>query len=121
MNVVESIKDKATVLASSVGDFNKLTIDKIEEAAGLNIASVGYLNNILIRQLRIVSGIRDLESIQKLTADSISLSGDLAKRLLDDGKAWLNLGVDFTKKATDLLKGDSVDAAKKSAVKSVAA
>jgi hypothetical protein len=127
MSVVETLKDKVETLASSAGDISKLTVDKIEEAANLNIASLGYFSNLCIRELRLLSSIRNVDSIQSLTADSISIGGDLTKRALEDGKAWLNLGVDYTKKVSSLLRGDGVanndglDSGKKPAVKSAAA
>jgi hypothetical protein len=54
----------------------------------------------------VLSGIRGVDSIQNLTADSISIGGDLTKRALEDGKAWLNLAMDYAKKVSSLLKGD---------------
>ncbi len=121
MTVVDTIKDKAGSVVSSVSDFNAIAVDKLEEVSNINIASIGYFSNTLVKQLRSLTSVRDADSFRKFTADSISLSGDLAKRVLDDSKAWLNLGVDFTKKTTDLLKGANVDVEKKSAIKSVAA
>lgn len=120
MSVVETLKDKAGDFLSSAGDINKLAIDKVEEAAKLNLASATYFSNIGIRQLRALSGIRDLDSIQKFTADTISLSGEVAKKVLDDSKAWLNLGADVKDKVSGIFKAqDDSELKKKPAVKSV--
>lgn len=118
MSVVETFKDKASGFISSAGDLNKLMIDKVEEATKLNLASATYFSNIGIRQLRSISGIRDVDSLQKFTADSISLSGEIAKKVLDDTKAWLNLGADVKDRVSDIFKSsDDAEIKKKAVVK----
>jgi phasin family protein len=118
MSVVETLKDKAGDILSSAGDFNRIAIDKIEEATKLNLASATYFSNIGIRQLRALSAIRDLDSIQKFTADSISLSGEVAKKVLDDSKAWLSLGADVKDKVGNIFAHrEETDLKKKAAVK----
>jgi ribosomal protein S16 len=63
-----------------------------------------------------------LESIQKFTADSISLSGEIVKKVLDDSKAWLNIGADVKDRVSSIFKNrDDVEAKKKPAVKSALA
>lgn len=122
MSVVETFKDKASDFLSSAGDLNRLAIDKVEEATKLNLASATYFSNIGIKQLRALSGVRDLESAQKFTADSISLSGEIVKKVLDDSKAWLNLGADVKDRVSDIFShAQEVDSRKKSVVKSAVA
>lgn len=122
MSVVETFKDKAGDLISSAGDLNKLVIDKVEEAAKLNLASATYFSNIGIRQLRALSGIRDLDSVQKFTADSISLSGEIVKKVLDDTKAWMNIGADVKDRVSSIFKSrEDAEGKKKAVVKSAAA
>ena len=123
MSVVETFKDKATDFLSSAGDLNRLAIDKVEEATKLNLASATYFSNIGIKQLRALSSVRDLESVQKFTADSISLSGEIVKKVLDDSKAWLNLGADVKDRVTDIFKHthEEIEAKKKPIVKSAIA
>lgn len=122
MNVVETFKDKAGDLISSAGDLNKLVIDKMEEATKLNLASASYFSNVGIRQLRAMSGVRDLDSMQKFTADSISLSGEIVKKVLDDSKAWLNIGADVKDRVSGIFKSrEDTEGKKKAAVKSAAA
>lgn len=122
MNVVETFKDKASGFVSSAGDLNKLVIDKIEEATKLNLASATYFSNIGIRQMRALSGIRDLDSLQKFTADSISLSGEVVKKMLDDSKTWLNIGADMKERASSIFNTqEDSEGKKKSVVKTAAA
>ncbi len=94
MAVLETIKDKADVIKgkagpvlASVGDLNEVAIDKIEEASKLSLSSAGYFSQIGIKQLRAASSVKDMESLRKFTADSISLSGEIAKKMLEDSKA----------------------------------
>src|SRR5690606_15770395 len=115
MAVIESIKDKASVVMSSAGEINKLAIDKMEEMAKINLASAGYFSEIGIKQMRALSGVKDLETMRKFTADSISLSGEIAKKLLDDSKTWMGFGSDIKEKVTDLFKKE--EEPKKKAVK----
>ncbi|HET8710796.1 MAG TPA: hypothetical protein VFM32_05440 [Spongiibacteraceae bacterium] len=122
MSIVNTFKDKAGDLLSSAGDLNKLAIDKVEEAAKLHIASATYFSNIGIRQMRAVSGIRDLDTMQKFTADSISLSGEIIKKVLDDTKAWMNIGADVKDRVSSIFKsGEESESKKKQSVKSAAA
>jgi phasin family protein len=112
MAVIEAIKDKAEFLKEKTGSFysstqelNKLTIDKLEEASKIGLDSVAYFSGVGIKQLRAASGIRDLEGIREFTAGSISLSGEIAKKVLDDGKSLFGLGVDMKDKITSLFPG----------------
>lgn len=116
MSVVETFKDKASGFMSSAGDLNKLVIDKVEEASKLNLASAAYFSNIGIRQMRAMSGIRDVDSLQKFTADSISLSGEVVKKVLDDTKAWLNLGSDVKDRVSSIFKSSEDSESKKKTV-----
>ncbi len=122
MSVVETFKDKASGFISSAGDINKLMIDKVEEATRLNLAAATYYSGIGIRQLRSISGVRDIDSLQKFTADSISLSGEVAKKVLDDSKAWLSLGADLKDRVSAVFKApasasEDIETRKKQVVK----
>ena len=107
MAVIETLKEKASVLKdkagvvlASVGDMNKFAIDKMEETSKLNLSSAGYFSDISIKQMRALSSIKDIDSLRKFTADSISLSGEIAKKMLDDSKAWMMVGSDIKEKVT---------------------
>jgi phasin family protein len=104
MTVIDSIKSKASAVAASAGEINKLAIDKAEEMAKINLATFGYFSDIGIKQMRAMSGIKDVDSLRKFTADSISLSGEIAKKLLDDSKTWMGFGSDIKEKVTDIFK-----------------
>ena len=108
MAVIETLKDKAGILKdkagvvmASVGNLNKFTIDKIEQASKLNLSSASYFSDVSIKQMRAVTSIKDIDSLRKFTADSISLSGEMAKKMLDDSKAWLMVGSDIKTKLTE--------------------
>jgi phasin family protein len=120
MTVMETLKDKTGAILSSAGDFNKLAIDKVEEAVKLNLASVSYFSDVSVKQLRAMSAIRDMDSLRRFTADTISLSGEVAKKMLDDSKAWMSLGTDMKEKVADMFaKPEESDIKKKMPVKSV--
>jgi phasin family protein len=126
MTVMGTLKDRAGTFIASAGDINRLTIDKMEEAVKLNLASASYYSEVGVRQLRAMSGVRDMDSMRKFTADTISLSGEIAKKMLDDSKAWMNLGNDIKEKFTDIFakREEDLNEAKKkagSSVKSVVA
>jgi phasin family protein len=116
MAVIGTLKDKAGVVISSAGEINKLAIDKVEEMAKINLATANYFSDISIKQLRALTGVKNLETMRKFTADSISLSGEIAKKLLDDSKTWMSFGADIKEKVTDLLsKKEEVEPKKKPA------
>ncbi|HEY3700084.1 MAG TPA: hypothetical protein VGK97_12170 [Spongiibacteraceae bacterium] len=128
MAVIESIKEQASVLKgkagmvlSTIGDLNKLAIDKIEEMSKLNLSSASYFSELGIKQMRGVTSIKDAESLRKFTADSISLSGEVAKKMLDDSKAWMGVGGDMKDKITDMFTSKDEIAIKKKVSKAVAA
>lgn len=110
MNIVESLKDKTDGILSSAGDINRVLVDKLEQGSRLNIDSATYYSNVGIRQLRALSNIRDFESVQKFTADSISQSGDVIKKLLDDSKSWMGLFGDTKDQLTDIFKSNTQSA-----------
>jgi phasin family protein len=116
------VKDKAGVVLSSVADLNEIAIDKVEQASKLTLSSAGYFCDVSIKQLRAASGVRDLESLRKFTADSISLSGELAKKMLDDSKAWMSVGSDMKEQVVSIFKPkEEMVSKKKTVAKSVAA
>ena len=128
MAVIESIKEKADMLKgkagvvlSSIGGLNKLAIDKVEEISKMNLSSASYYSELGIKQMRAVTGVKDLESLRKFTADSISLSGEVAKKMLDDSKAWMGMGADVKEKITDMFASKDEIVAKKKVAKAVAA
>lgn len=95
MNIIDSIKDKGSAALSSVGQFNEQAIDKLDTSAKMSLSTLSYFTDIGFKQLRALSSIRDVESLRKFSADTISLTGDATKRLLDDGKAWMSLGAEI--------------------------
>jgi phasin family protein len=116
------IKDKAGVVLASVGDLNELAIEKVEEASKLSLSSAGYFCDVSIKQMRAASSVRDMDSLRKFTADSISLGGEIAKKMLDDSKAWMTAGTDMKDKVGSIFKPKEETVAKKKPVaKSVAA
>lgn len=128
MAVIESIKEKAGmlkgkagVLLSSVSDINKMAIDKVEEISKMNLSSAGYYSELGIKQMRAVSSIKDLDSLRKFTADSISMSGEVAKKMLDDGKSWMGMSGDVKDKITEMFTSKDEISAKKKVAKAVAA
>ncbi|MFT3928879.1 MAG: phasin family protein [Spongiibacteraceae bacterium] len=127
MAVIESIKEKAGmlkgkagVLLSSVGDLNKMAIDKMEEVSKMNLSAAGYYSELGIKQMRAVTSIKDLDSLRKFTADSISLSGEVAKKMLDDSKSWMGVGADVKDKITDMFTSKDEVASKKKVAKAAA-
>lgn len=122
MAVIDSMKERVSMVAESAEGVRQLAIDKIEEAARLNLASASYLSEVGIRQLRAATSIRDLESMRRFTAETISLSGELTKKMLDDGKAWMSMGADARDRMTDMVsKQESGDLKKKPTAKSASA
>lgn|SRR5690606_393373 len=128
MVVFETFKDKADVLKgkagavmSSVSDLNEIAIDKLDEVSQLTLSSAGYFSQVGIRQLRAATSIRDMDSLRKFTADSISLSGEIAKKVLDDGKAWRSAGTDMKDKVSGVFKPKEEVIAKKKAASKMAA
>ena len=116
MTVMDTLKEKAGSFAASAGELNKFTIDKFEEMTKMNIASASYYSELGIKQLRALSGLRDMESVRKFTGDSISLGGEVAKKMLDDSKAWMSLGSEMKEKVTSAFgKGEEVEIKKKPA------
>lgn len=115
MVTIETIKAKAGVVLSSLGDLNTLAIDKMEEMAQLNMSSASYLSAVGIKQMRSATSIKDVDSLRKFTADSISLSGEIMKKVLDDGKTWMAVGGDLKTKVTDIFSTKAEAATKKKA------
>lgn len=116
----EKVKSKASALWFSSHELNKLAIDKMEETTKLGLASTVYFSAAGFRQLRAVSKVKDMESMRDFTADSITLSGEIAKKILDDGKSLLGIGVGMKDKIASLFTNAEEVAQKKPATKSTA-
>ena len=95
MNIIESVKDKGSAAMSTASQINAQVIDKLDASAKLNLSTLSYFTDIGFRQLRAMSAIRDMESLRKFSADTVSLTSEVTKRLYDDSKAWLSLGADI--------------------------
>lgn len=111
MNMVESLKGKTDGLLSSAGDINRVLVDKLEQGTRLNLDSANYYSGVGIKQMRALSNIRDFDSVQKFTADSISQSGEIIKKVLDDSKAWMNLFGEAKDQLTGVLKSTTQNTA----------
>lgn len=127
MAVIESIKDKAEFLKAKAGslyssahELNKLTIDKMEEASKIGLESAAYFSGVGIKQLRAASSIRDLETAREFTAGSITLTGEIAKKVLDDSKALFGLGAGMKDKITSMFPSKEEVVKKKATSKPVA-
>jgi hypothetical protein len=120
MSMVDSIKDKTNLAVSYAGEFHELAANKVEQAIDLHIATFDYFGKVAVRQLRMLNTLHEQDSLQKLAADSVSLSGELAKRVWDDSSAWLSLTIDFTKQACGIIRRDSVDVGKLTDIKAIA-
>jgi phasin family protein len=126
MAVIEAIKDKADFLKEKAGSFyssaydlNKLTIDKFEETSKIGLESAAYFSGIGFKQLRAASSVKDVESLREFTAGSITLSGEIAKKVLDDGKALLGLGAGVKDKITSMFPSKEEVVKKKTTTKPV--
>lgn len=95
MNIIDSIKDKGSATLSSVGQLNEQAIDKLDTSAKLSLSTLSYFTDIGFKQLRALSSIRDMESLRKFSSDTVSLTGEVTKRLLNDSKAWMSLGAEI--------------------------
>jgi phasin family protein len=120
MAVIEAIKDKADFLKEKAGslyssahDLNKLAIDKLEEASKIGLDSAAYFTGVGIRQLRAASNVKDLESAREFTAGSITLTGEIAKKVLDDSKALFGLGAGVKDQITSMFPSKEEVAKKK--------
>lgn len=117
MPVIETIKAKAGMALSSLSELNSLAIDKMEEIAQINTSSASYFSAAGIKQMRAATSVKDVDSLRKFTADSISLSGEIMKKVLDDGKTWMAVGGDLKDKITGIFATKEETGGKKKASK----
>jgi phasin family protein len=127
MSVTETIKDKAEMLKGKAGalwssayELNKLAVDKIEEASKLSLDSAAYFSGVGIQQIRAASAVKDMESMRSFTAGSITLSGEIAKKMMDDSKALFGLGVGMKDKITSMFPSKEEAVKKKAPTKPTA-
>lgn len=128
MTVIETLKDKtetlkmkAGVLWASAHELNKLAVDKLEETSSLGLASASFYSGVGIKQLRAVSSVKDMETMRAFTADSITLSGEIAKKVMDDSKSLLSIGAGVKDKITSMFPRKAEEVVKKKTAKPVAA
>jgi phasin family protein len=113
MNVIESFKDKTAGLVSSIGDINKLFVRKLEDSAKHNISSMSYFANAGIKQLHALTDVHDLASTQKFAIDSVSLSGEMVKKIFEDARQTMNIWSDTGDQLSAIVKRQGAAETKK--------
>jgi phasin family protein len=95
MELMETIKQNASKLISSAADAETIAIDKLEKIASANVDSIRYYNDINIRQLRAMANIRDLDSLRQFVTGTISLTGEIATRMINDSQKSISIGTEI--------------------------
>lgn len=105
MSVMESLKIKADSVLGSASGLRKVGVDVVEKTTRGALDSCGFYNGLGIRQLRSFAAISDLNSARAFVADSVSLSGDVFKRVIDDLQKTIAIGSEVRSSLGDTLNG----------------
>lgn len=89
---MESFKVKADSVLGSASGLRKVGVDVVEKTTRGALESCGFYNGIGIKQLRSLASVSDINSARSFVAESVTLSGDIFRRVLDDLQKTIAIG-----------------------------
>ena len=75
--------------------FLAIAIDQLEKITNANVDSIRYYSDVNIRQLRAMASIHDLDSLRQFITGTISLTGEIATRMINDSQKSISIGTEI--------------------------
>lgn len=107
MEILSSLKGGYQTWLSSIAEINNLTIDQLEKITEKQIDSTKYFTGLGIRQLKAIQGAGSIDGIKTLANESVSLTGNITKKLIEDSQEGIALGNDYKEKLLTILNANS--------------
>ena len=95
MELMDTLKQNASKFMSSAVDVETIAIDQLEKITNANVDSIRYYSDVNIRQLRAMANIHDLDSLRQFITGTISLTGELATRMINDSQKSISMGTEI--------------------------
>lgn len=95
MELMDTLKQNASKFMSSAVNVETIAIDQLEKITNANVDSIRYYSDVNIRQLRAMANIHDLDSLRQFITGTISLTGELATRMINDSQKSLSMGTEI--------------------------
>jgi phasin family protein len=93
--IFDSMNTGAHKLIAPISGLNKTAIDNLAKVAELQFSTAKYLADVGINQLKAAADIDDLESARAFASNSITLAGQVNKKLLDESQKFFSLGAEL--------------------------
>lgn len=95
MELMDTLKHNASKFMSSAVDVETIAIDQLEKITSANVDSLRYYSDVNIRQLRAMARVHDIESLRQFITGTISLTGEIATRMINDSQRSIAFGTEI--------------------------
>ena len=106
MSMFNAFKEKSGNFTGTAKDLNQLMINKLEEASRFQLDSLAYFNDLAIQRLRDLSDVTDLTSAREYASQGVALSSEVAKKLVEDGKAMMAMSAELRDQVKDVISSE---------------
>lgn len=95
MEIVSSAKSGYTSLMSTLSKIGALNIEQVEKIADKQLESTQYYTGIGVGQLKGAVDIEGVKGVKEFSSESVTASSKIAKKVLEDGREMISLGVAY--------------------------
>ena len=88
----EKFFEQTKTLGAPVVKANKLAVASLEKLVALQLSTLQSYTDLTIARLKAAAEVTDLKSLQAFAADQVELAKSLGQKLMDDAKAYADLG-----------------------------
>jgi phasin family protein len=114
MEILSSLKGGYQTWLASLAEINGLTINQLEKITEKQIDSTKYFTGLGIQHLKTLQGVSSVDGLKALTRESVSLTGNITKKLIEDGQEGVALGNEYKEKLIAIFKENANNANKSS-------
>ena len=107
MELLSSLKGGYQTWLSSLSEINGLTIDQLEKITEKQLNSTQYFTGLGIQHLKAIQNAGSIDGIKALTSESVSLTGSITKKLIEDSQDNVALGNEYKDRLVAIFKENS--------------
>lgn len=103
MDFAASVKQKAAATYLVGESLNKAVVDSVEQLTQAGVASCGYYSELGVQQLRALSAVKSADSLREYVGSTISIFGEVTKRVIADAEVVLKTGAQLKEQVTEVV------------------
>ena len=106
MEILSSLKGGYQTWLSSVSEINGLAIDQLEKITEKQINSTKYFTGLGIQHLKKLQGVNNLDGLKTLASESLTLTGNITEKILEDGQEGFTLSNAYNEKLIEIVSSN---------------